>query len=246
MLTKHLSKFEAISLSEMNGVALMKRVDTKYLLSSDQVGYILEQLVDDYRILEIGGKRLMQYSTLYFDTEQNRFYQDHHNQKATRKKIRMRKYVDSDLSFLEVKKRNNKKVTEKLRIEIDDLEESLSDEANDFLKENIETVPKLRPNLYSKFRRLTLVNKIHKERVTIDTDLAYEANNDKLTLPSISIIEIKQEGNNRSTKIRAVLKTQKIYPSSISKYCLGITNLYKNIKQNRFKELNLKIKKLSN
>lgn len=245
MIAQLLSNFRSISLSEMNDVALMKRVDTKYILTSSQVAHVLQQLVNDYRILDIKGKRLMQYSTLYFDTEENRFYQDHHNQKATRKKIRMRKYVDSDLSFLEVKKRNNKNVTEKSRIKIEDIEEQLSDEANDFLQKNMATVPALKPNLFSKFKRLTLVNKEQKERVTIDTDLRYEANDEELSIPNIAIVEVKQEGINRSTKIRQVLKSQNIRVSSISKYCLGITNLYKEIKQNRFKPLNLKIKKLS-
>ena len=42
------------------------------------------------------------------------------------------------------------------------------------------------------------------------------------------------------------LKLMSILPTNFSKYCLGITNTFDNIKSNRFKEINLKINKLNN
>jgi hypothetical protein len=42
---------------------------------------------------------------LYFDTDSKRFYHDHHNGKVKRTKIRMRNYVESNLTFLEIKKK---------------------------------------------------------------------------------------------------------------------------------------------
>ena len=47
----------------------------------------------------------MKYSTLYFDTNDKILYKHHHNKKGNRHKIRMRKYIDSNICFLEIKKR---------------------------------------------------------------------------------------------------------------------------------------------
>jgi hypothetical protein len=48
------------------------------------------------------------YLTLYFDTESFDNYIAHHNGKRPRFKIRMRKYVSSGFSFLEVKEKDNR------------------------------------------------------------------------------------------------------------------------------------------
>ena len=98
-----INKYSPISLEEMNSVALMKRTDTKFVINKSQLSIILNNLDVHYRILQIKEDRLMSYSSLYFDTTENKFYNDHHNGKNYRTKIRQRKYVESDLCFLEIK-----------------------------------------------------------------------------------------------------------------------------------------------
>ena len=56
----NLSSFDKISLDEMNGVSLMKRVDTKFILAETQLLRVLAKLQKDYRVLEIDNERLMQ------------------------------------------------------------------------------------------------------------------------------------------------------------------------------------------
>jgi hypothetical protein len=58
-----LQGFDAIHLSEMDPVALLRRTDTKYLLSEEQVSQALARLTDRYWILEIDGRRLHRYRT---------------------------------------------------------------------------------------------------------------------------------------------------------------------------------------
>ena len=55
-----------------------------------------------------------------------KFYNDHHNQRVNRHKIRFREYVDSGLIYLEVKCKTNKGKTVKKRLKVDKISKSLS------------------------------------------------------------------------------------------------------------------------
>ena len=107
MESSSLSQFETIALKEMDSVSLLKRIDTKFLTTESKLLEVIPHLLNDYRVLEIGENRLMNYATLYFDTEDLKSYTEHHNGKAKRVKIRMRKYIDSNLCFLEIKEKKN-------------------------------------------------------------------------------------------------------------------------------------------
>ena len=171
-----INKFSSISLGEMNSVALMKRTDTKFVISKLELALILPNLESHYKVLEINSDRIMSYSSLYFDTEEKKFYNDHHNGKNNRIKIRQRKYVESNLCFLEIKQKNGKGETNKTRIPVKDFEENLSKDSTNFIS-NITTKNfKLKPSLWNGFNRITLVNIKNKERVTIDLNLSYKIN----------------------------------------------------------------------
>lgn len=242
----NLSSFDKISLDEMNGVSLMKRVDTKFILSESQLLKVFSKIQKDYKILEIDNERLMQYSTLYFDTQNKKCFKEHHNGKLNRYKIRMRKYLVSDICFLEVKKKNNLGVTNKTRRQIKDFETILSSDSKEFIYNSQINDLLLEPALYNNFNRITLVNKNYPERVTIDTNLSFKSADKEKIFDNLVVIEIKQEGKRLNTVMNKALKLMSILPTNFSKYCLGITNTFDNIKSNRFKEINLKINKLNN
>ena len=241
-----LVKFKPISLQEMNAVSLMKRLDSKFLATVQQLPLIFEEIYRDYRILEISKQRKMRYATLYFDTADKQFFNDHHNGKANRKKIRMRKYLDSDLCFLEIKEKSNAGVTNKVRCTVIDFEQELSDQSMDFIYATTQKRWDLNPVMYNLFQRITLVNNNMTERVTIDTDLGYKTENQEFKFPNLAIIEVKQERNRLKSPICKTLKMLKVSKVSFSKYCIGATRIFENLKYNRFKEINLKINKLSN
>jgi len=98
-----LQNFQPISLSEMDEVKLMNRTDTKFVLNRTLFNEVLPQLTSSYRVLEISDQRLSSYRTLYFDTSGFDLFLDHHNGKGNRFKVRIRKYVESNLFFLEIK-----------------------------------------------------------------------------------------------------------------------------------------------
>lgn len=243
-------KFEAISLSEMDSVTLMNRVDTKFLINSIQVPELLTKAKDYYRILEINGERITPYSTVYFDTEDTIMYIMHHNGKLNRYKLRMRSYVNSGQTFLEVKRKNNKGRTSKKRISIDNSQfknQKLIDENLPFLEKRLPYSPDLlQPKLQNYFRRITLVDNAKSERITIDMGLNFRnvTNQDEKTLDNLVIIEMKQDGACKS-KFRELLNEKHILPGSMSKYCLGMVLVNPGIKKNRFKNKLRKINKIT-
>ena len=231
-----LEVFEPISLEEMESVSLMKRTDTKFAIPLSKLGEILGSIRDDYRILSIGGNRKMTYSSLYFDTGKNQFYKDHHNGKVNRLKIRIRNYVESQLYFLEIKQKNGKGITKKSRIPLKDFEDELLTPSLAFIEKVTKTNFELTPTLLNNFHRVTLVNIAEKERVTIDFDLSFSANDRMTEVDELVIFELKQERLNRKSNVFQTLRQHGYKPLSISKYCLGMFSLDGSLKQNRFKQ----------
>jgi hypothetical protein len=111
-----LDNYQPISLSAMDEVALMERVDEKFTVSLKDTLEVLSKISDKYYCLEIDGKRLFNYQTEYFDNENKILFKNHQNGKLNRYKIRFRDYVESKKTFLEVKFKSNKGVTKKTRI----------------------------------------------------------------------------------------------------------------------------------
>ena len=106
-----LASFEPISLSQMSGIKLMNRIDTKYMIDVRLLPKLLEKAKADYFAQEIDGSRMAYYRTLYFDTENAEMFTIHHNGRRTRQKLRIREYVESNQRFLEIKNKNNNKKT---------------------------------------------------------------------------------------------------------------------------------------
>jgi len=229
----------------MNDVSLMKRVDTKFVINKSQLISVLQNSINHYKILEINDNRVMTYSSLYFDTPNYKFYNNHHNGKNNRTKIRLRKYVESDLCFLEIKQKNGKGETDKSRVQIKDFEISLSKSSSQFISKTTSKDYELHPSLWNNFNRITLVNTENQERVTIDLNLNYKINNIEKSYYNLVIIEVKQERFNRKSEVVKSLKSLRQNPYSISKYCIGMVSVYKNLKYNIFKRKLIKINNIS-
>lgn len=249
LIEPHINRFEAISLAEMDGVSLMNRTDTKFIIPQVLIPELLNEIIDDYRALEVEGKKISRYHSVYFDTPDMLYYHQHHRGKAKRVKVRMRKYVESELCFLEVKKKDKKGNTLKSRIIIPDFEKEnkLNEDQRAFLEALAVPTNVLVPSIENSFSRITLVNKNLSERVTIDVNLCFNGK-ELLQGPSggLAVIEMKQPGLDRGSALMAVLKKRLIRPFSVSKYCLGIALLNPKIKQNRFKTKILNINKILN
>jgi hypothetical protein len=245
-ISSTINSFESISLEAMNTVSLMKRTDTKYSININSLDQILNDLKEDYQVLEIKDRRIMNYSSVYFDTSKFKFYFDHHNGRVNRTKIRQRKYVDSGLTFLEIKQKNGKGETTKSRIRIPDFDLDLSQNLNDFIFKTIHKKLDIQPSLWNSFKRITLVNLKDNERATIDLNLSYSINDIEKSYNNLVVIEVKQSKFDRKSIVIKTLKKYRYNPYSISKYCIGMVNLYKELKYNLFKQKLIKINKIPN
>jgi hypothetical protein len=235
-LTTLVTQFEPISLSEIQGAALLNRVDTKYIFGMDQLIAILPELTGHYRALTIDQTRLHRYKTLYFDTSDFTFYAQHHNRIASRYKVRVRKYVDTGSAFFEIKHRTNQRRTVKSRVPIPDLVTRLDDPLIEFTHEHLPCdAEHLEPKLWNEYVRLTLVSKQRPERVTIDLNLKYRWNEACVVLPGLVIVEVKQRHQSQAAEIIHQLRRLGIRPHAYSKYAAGVYSLYDGVKVNNFK-----------
>ena len=229
----------------MDGVKLMNRTDTKFVFNKNLLPEILEQCQDHYRVLEINGERIPHYKTLYFDTEHFSLFRDHHNGRPRRYKVRIRNYVESKLFFLEAKLKVKGR-TVKSRIKLPDFEEELNRDAEEFIRSKTGDDVSLVPSLWNSFRRITLVSRNGKERLTIDLGLGFESKGKKKNLDEIVIAEVKQENFDRNSPVISILRSKGVRPSGVSKYCIGAVLLFPGIKYNNFKEKLLLLERIKN
>ena len=231
-----------ITLDEMSSIKLMNRVDTKYVISEEYCMELLRRAVDKYSVQVIGDVRACRYSTLYYDTPDLEMYTVHHNRKLTRQKIRSRTYIESGVTFIEVKNKTNTGRTKKKRIAIDESYFACvgkSPEAAAFLSEKANYSPDvIQPALATIFDRITLVNHAHTERLTIDMNLRFvnmraetpqEAKVDRMV-----IVELKQDGLCYSP-MKEILQDLRVKKLKVSKYCVGTALSNPTVKANRFK-----------
>lgn len=241
-----LQQYAPISLSEMADVALQNRTDTKYVMHTHTLLAALSQLQNEYRILAVTGTRLNHYQTLYFDTADFDLYQRHHAGALNRYKVRSRVYLESELAFFEVKHKTNKKRTVKSRLQTDDFMTKINGETAVFLQKHYPYEPgTLLPVLGNSFTRITLVSRHRPERLTLDFDLTFYQGEQKVALPNLAIAEVKREGFTQKSDFVREMHALRVQPTSFSKYCLGISYLYPQIKQNNFKPLHLLVQKLT-
>lgn len=245
-LNQILSTFESISLKEMDRVKLMNRVDTKFAFSVIQFKKFMPELVEYYQILEIEGTRTPFYESLYFDDEDFSFFKDHHNGRTNRFKVRFRKYVDSNLIFLEIKHKFKGR-TDKERIKVNAIPTELNDVHKAFIDSIIEEHNDLKPVMWNSFHRITLVNKVENERLTLDFDLHFKWKDDDQHFDNLIIAELKQEKINRNSPFFSLMKAINIRPYRLSKYCIGSIELYgaEVLRYNRFKKKLLQLKKIN-
>lgn len=241
-----LSHFERISLRDIDRVQLLHRRDTKYWFHKQKLASVVRAISNDYFLLEIENKVLMRYDNRYYDTSDNRMYLAHHAGKLNRFKVRRRKYVDSDDSFLEVKFKSNKRQTRKSRIAAAFSSNGFLNEEVDFLQQNCPFPSnELAPSLENSFTRFTLVSRNFDERCTIDLNLKFTKDDAVQQMDNLAIVEIKSERKPTNSKLAKALKKERILACGFSKYCMGRVLLDSELKQNRFKKKRLTLTKIN-
>lgn len=240
-----LAGMDPISLQEMSSIRLMNRTDRKFVTDFSHLCRMLELLRTDYFVQEVEGTRICAYQTIYWDTADHAFYLMHHNGRMPREKLRVRTYLDSDISFMEVKRKNNHGRTRKERIMVAGEDRLLESGAEQFLQEQFHhSLSDFHPAVCNHFQRITLVNKGKTERLTIDFGVSFEnyETGMKEGTGNLVIIELKRDGNVPSPVLE-VLRRLRIRPLGFSKYCIGSLLTNPQLKRNRFKKRMVEIRK---
>ena len=242
-----LEHLEPITLEQMSEIRLMNRTDTKFVTNKEKLVELLRLAQGKYYAQDINGSKIANYMTTYWDTEAYDFYMEHHNGRAPRQKVRVRTYLDSDISFLEVKTKNNHGRTKKKRVEVPSQEITGENGNEEFLQNLVRRgMDDIHPTVRNRFHRITLVNYGKTERLTIDYDVQFhnmETEHDANVGPLV-IIELKRDGNVFSP-VLDILRQLRIKPSGFSKYCIGSVMTNRGLKQNMFKQKLINLGKLA-
>ncbi|MBK7148482.1 MAG: polyphosphate polymerase domain-containing protein [Bacteroidetes bacterium] len=191
-----LDTFESIDLKGLDNVQLLNRMDAKYVFHVNQFAELLEEIKDQYYVLEIENKRAFSYESLYFDTDDYQLYKFHHNGKLNRLKVRFRKYLDSGLTYFEVKYKVKGTRTDKHRLLEEEVKHELSDKELELIHHDYLDAHGLQKKLWIHFKRITLAGKNMPERATLDLNLSFDNFKDKRTFPELVVAEVKQEKSN--------------------------------------------------
>lgn len=214
---------------------LLRRTDTKFLVAASDLPRLLPRLCADYGLLRAGGRAVARYETLYFDSPRLCCFNAHRVGRRPRHKVRIRHYVDRQLSYLEVKTKTNHNRTRKQRLRRAYYHSSLTEVDRGFVGAHSGLDgAEMWAQLWTNFHRLTLVGLASRERVTIDTGLEFRAGSRRESIPNVAIVEVKQERFSACTPVMWALRELGCRPASASKYCTGTALLRSDVRVNRF------------
>lgn len=209
----------------------MDRREDKFLIPKNWCELLATKLDKDYKILEINGNRQFEYNNLYFDTPENICLNDHIRERKIKYKIRIRSYVNSNICFLEVKRKDVYGRTKKIRIQrtSEKWDSPLTDSEKIFLSERVPFASELIPSLYISYSRFTLAQLDRCERITFDTKLTYTSIDGKISKPlkGLYVVELKQNETDRRSLLYVFLRNRPDRKAPlgriirISKYVLG-------------------------
>jgi len=230
-----------IDLETLQQIAnFQERKDLKFLLPASSLGELWGSLLPNYRVLGNPSLHWFPYKTTYFDTPQWDCYLQHHQGKGNRFKIRIREYLHSGNSYLEIKSRDIHGITSKHR------EILIEGSENRWLLNYSRgwTWEQFHPVLSIHVKRQTWVKDDGSERITIDSDMRFQSATtatktaekepwiEHLNYPNWVIVEIKSM-KHRSELTRKLLELGG-RPDSLSKYCWAVSALNLHSKKNLF------------
>jgi len=238
-------KFSTASLNDLEQQKLLNRYDVKFVFNTELLPNFIESLQEDFRALEIKGDRNFQYETIYYDTEDDMLFNNHHNGKLNRCKVRLRKYSSTPKIFVEVKfKSNNMKVYKSRISQSDDELMPESQDVQRLLEKYKLNGNELKQKITVSYDRMTFVHKWLPMKVTVDADIYYKNCVNEGAIRGLVIVECKTNSKVAVSNFIKFMKKINIFELGISKYCLGRMFLDSEIKYNRFKHKLLFINKI--
>lgn len=234
--------FAPVSLQQLDAKAsMLERLDNKYVIDAQVLRQAIPELARHFDILQIDGRREFTYQTCYFDDPQRTSYHDHHRGRRKRCKVRVRKYLEARLCFVEVKLKDKRGITVKKRLKYAlDKYGMLDAAAWAHIRAaygelyGSEFGQALEPAVDMRYRRMTLVAKDGGERMTIDRELVFSGDAGTCTIdPGLCVVETKSANANGIAD--KILRALHQHPTQrCSKYCVAMATLQAVRKHNRF------------
>ena len=221
-----ISQLPTISLGELNALAgLQTRIDRKYVLTVEQADRALSGVAARLAALDIDGSRSFQYNSLYFDTPELTSYRAAATRRRRRFKVRVRRYVDSGVSALEVKTRGSRGETVKTRVDCGpECFDAFTPEALRYIDSAVQTeglARQLHSMMWTSYYRSTMVDLQDRSRITIDRCLqGSPAGSHWRPLTDRVIVETKS--TDRTTPLDRALWADHVRPVAISKYATAM------------------------
>lgn len=197
---------------------LMRRVDSKYSLPRAELPHLLRSLSDGYEVLTAAGQYAANYTTVYFDTEEQRCLTDHLRGRRPRHKVRVRHYLDRRLSVLEVKTKTPGSRTEKLQRGRPFGGNGLTVEEHDWAAECTGILQPMLARAWSACQRITLLRADAAARITIDLNVALGTQAGARSLEGTVLVEIKQDSGRLDRQLMQTLRQAQARPVGLSKY----------------------------
>jgi hypothetical protein len=224
-----------IDLASLNAAAaLQTRIDRKYVVT----GELLPEIVPpDAMVLEIDGRRAVQYESLYFDTDDFVSYRSALHRRRRRFKIRTRRYGDDDVVLLEVKTKGLRGVTIKRRIALEgDARDRLEGDAALFVDDTLGRpgfASTVRPVMRTGYVRTTLFDARSDARITIDVGLRCAApEREWRDLGPDVVVETKTRGP--AASLDHALWQIGVRPVAMSKFAVAMATTHRDLPANKW------------
>lgn len=234
--------FHPIGLAALNSKAeMLERLDNKYVVSRSVLDRAATEFAKHFDILEIDGRRSFTYETCYFDDSERQSYFDHHQGRRRRAKVRIRKYIEAGLCFVEVKLKDKRGITVKKRLPYDPAMFGYLDAAAlayihaVYFEQYQERFPhELSRVIDMRYERKTLVAKEGGERMTIDSALRFFDRESSYSVDDDRFILETKSANGNGIADRILRAMHQHSTKHCSKYCTASAVLNHVTRHNRF------------
>jgi hypothetical protein len=200
------------------GQHLLTRVDVKFELPRLRLPALLNRLADSHTLLRAAGHLAASYATIYFDTDDRRLLIDHLRGRRPRHKLRVRHYLDRELSFLEVKTKTAGNRTVKLRRGRAYGGNGLSAEEQRWAAGHTGISQPFTASGWTTCQRLTLLGSTSEARVTVDLNVALGTASGARSLRETALIEVKLARAHGDPGLLRVLRGAGARELNLSKY----------------------------
>jgi hypothetical protein len=220
------------------GGDVQRRSDRKYFVPSVTFERIAAELAADHQVLDIDGRRVFGYLSIYFDTPGLGAYRAHLQRRRKRFKIRTRTYVDSGACMLEMKLAGPRDATIKIRAPYPEDDRgrlsapALAQLAGWLADVYDATLPEaLDVTLTTVYRRATFFSLEEQSRVTCDVGLVCDAEGRTLRVRDDHVL-VETKGGPTGSRADRVLRQHGVRPVAVSKYCVGVAAAHPELPSN--------------